>query len=78
MCEDCNKLREQGYDFPRKVPEHASVFLDGDLVVFDTLCRGLMTFVDGCQILTVVDSTVRPGLQDEVLYINSRPKKSGE
>ncbi len=75
MCEDCKKLRKQGISFPRSVPEHSSVFLEQDIVVFNLFGQAMLASVGDSLLLTVVDDSVRPGFQDDVLYIHSRDKK---
>lgn len=76
MCNDCKELIGRGVVLPRRVPEHRAAFAvdqEGEIVIFETLSQGLLAYVEGAQFLAVVDSGTRPGLYDEVLYIQSRP-----
>lgn len=73
MCDKCEEFRAQGLDLPRRLPDHETSFLEGEIVVFETLSQGLLAYVEGGYVLTVVDPDARHGLQDEVLYIKSRP-----
>jgi hypothetical protein len=76
MCNDCKELSKRGVVLPRRIPEHRAAFTvdqGGAIVVFELLSRVLLAYVEGAQLLAVVDPTARPGLHDEVLYIKSRP-----
>ena len=72
MCDKCEEFRSKGLDLPRRLPEHRVAFLEGEIVIFETLSRGLLAYVEGDYVLAVVDPGAKHGLQDEVLYIKSR------
>lgn len=76
MCNDCKELIGRGVVLPRRIPEHEAAFtvdLGGEIVIFELLSKVLLAYVEGAQFLAVVDPKERPGLQDEVLYLNARP-----